>query len=99
MKFTVNHEVGAGTWLQGYVTTTLEKLIETFGEPQRYSGENKVTVNWSMYFEDGTIATIYDWKRYEKGSPALKEVMQFNIGGIRQESVSLVATALKGGSK
>jgi translation initiation factor IF-1 len=27
---------------------------------------DKVTIEWGIRFEDGTIATIYDWKRYEK---------------------------------
>ena len=95
MQYTVDHEVGAGTWLQGYVTTTLARLIEVFGEPQRGGGEDKVTVNWSMVFEDGTIATIYDWKRYELGTPGLTEVMEYNIGGTTREAVSLVKDALK----
>lgn len=95
MLHTINHGVGAGTWLQGYTTTTLEQLIETFGEPQRYSQEDKITVNWSMIFEDGTIATIYDWKRYELGTPQLTEVMEYNIGGTTREAVALVREALK----
>lgn len=99
MLHTINHEVGSGTWLQGYVTTTLDQLIKTFGEPQRYIGEDKVTVNWSMVFEDGTIATIYDWKRYEMGTPQLTEVMEYNIGGTTREAVTLVREALRKGGK
>ena len=94
MQYTVDHELGSGTSLQGYVTTTLARLIEVFGEPQYYGEGDKVTVDWAMAFEDGTVATIYDWKRYEMGTPGLTEVFQYNIGGETKEAAYLVKKAL-----
>jgi hypothetical protein len=52
-----------GTSLQGYVKTTYSDLVAIFGEPER--GGDKTTVEWCIDFEDGTVATIYDWKEYD----------------------------------
>ena len=86
--------LGNGTSLQGYVTTTLDTLIGTFGEPEYYGEGDKVTVDFTILFDNGTIATVYDWKRYEKGTPGLDEVFQYNIGGHNLEAVALVQQAL-----
>lgn len=95
MAFTLDREVQYGTSLKGYVTTTLARLIEVFGEPDYYPEGDKVTVNWSILFDNGTVATIYDWKRYEAGRPGLTEVFQYNIGGLDTEAVSLIKEALR----
>jgi hypothetical protein len=86
----------AGTWLQGYtVTTTRRKLSLAFGEPVEYGEGGKVTIEWGIQFEDGTIATVYDWKRYEQGIPELDELMFYNIGGISPDAVARVEETLK----
>jgi len=51
-----------GTSLKGSVYTTYADLVEVFGEPER--GGDKTTVEWALQFDDGTVATIYDWKEY-----------------------------------
>lgn len=61
MKFKTHADVH-GTHLQGYITAYFHQLVEVFGEPT-YGGD-KVTAEWMLTFEDGTIATIYDWKEY-----------------------------------
>jgi hypothetical protein len=97
MQFTIDPQLGSGTSLKGYVTSTLAELIETFGEPEYFAEGDKVTVEWSILFDNGTVATIYDWKRYEMGRPALTEVFQYNIGGHDHEAVTLVKKALRKG--
>ena len=62
MKFTTDASVN-GTSLKGYVTATYAELVARFGEPER--GGDKTTAEWALAFEDGTVATIYDWKEYE----------------------------------
>ena len=94
MQFTLDPQVGNGTSLRGYVTTTLARLIEVFGEPQYYGEGDKVTVDWAMAFEDGTVATIYDWKRYDLGAPDMDELMEYNIGGFNRDVVELVKNAV-----
>ena len=87
-------EETTGTWLQGSVLTTRAKLTETFGEPVHYEA-SKITLQWGVKFDDGTIATIYDWKRYELGTPDIDEEIIYNIGGLDLGAVRNVKEALK----
>jgi hypothetical protein len=80
MKFT-NDALVNGTSLKGHIVTTYAELVEKFGEPNK--GGDKTTVVWALDFEDGTIATIYDWKYGE--TPMHKT--EWNIGGKSQEAV------------
>jgi hypothetical protein len=81
MKFTKDPGATTGTSLQGYTPTTLRQLIEVFGEPDYYDEGDKVTVEWCLVFEDGTVASIYDYKRYELGTPELDEMYHWHVGG------------------
>ena len=99
MEFKTGNDLdttGTGSSLQGYVTTTRSALIETFGMPTFTTDEDseKVTTEWIIKFQDGTIATIYDWKRYEEGAPALNEVYDWHIGGYTKVAVSRVQETL-----
>ena len=94
MKATRTEEI-AGTWLQGDIRTTRAKIQEAFGEPTFYEAGEKVTVEWGLLFEDGTIATIYDWKRYEDKAPELHEEIVYNIGGITVEAAARVKEVLE----
>jgi hypothetical protein len=94
MKSTKEIEI-AGTFLQGYVETTKTELVSVFGDPITYADGDKVTIEWGIRFEDGTIATIYDWKRYEKGTPKNDELMTYNVGGLDPRAVELVNLAIK----
>ena len=85
------------TSLQGYVTTTRSALIETFGMPAFITDEagwEKVTTEWIIKFDNGIVATIYDWKRYEEGAPSLNEVYEWHIGGNNDLAVSQVRSVL-----
>ena len=85
----------SGTSLQGYIETTKTDLIRAFGDPIWFGEDGeKVTIEWGLLFEDQTIATIYDWKRYEQGTPANDELMTYNIGGLTPRAVDLVKKAL-----
>lgn len=50
------------TCLQGYIDTTYDRLVKVFGAPNMGESD-KVLVEWCLKFEDGTVATIYCWKR------------------------------------
>lgn len=81
-----------GTSLQGYVTTTFDKLNDVFGEPlYPNSGDGKVICEWVLEWEDGTISTIYCWK--------LKTVplgeYNWHIGGNSQKAVDYVTNQMK----
>ena len=93
MKFTQATWTEAnGTSLQGYVTATYDQLVERFGEPE--GGGDKTTVEWCLAFEDGTIATIYDWKEYETPMYAY----DWHIGGKSNTAVTRVKQAFKQGA-
>ena len=87
-------DISNGTSLQGYVTTTMRDLIAAFDEPTFYYPGDKVTVEWEHTFSDGTIVTIYDWKRYDAGVPDMDEIMEYNIGGFNRDVVELVKNAV-----
>jgi len=80
MKFTTDGFT-CGTSLQGHIVTTYAELVEKFGEPK--AGGDKTTVEWALDFEDGTVATIYDWKYGE--TPMHKT--EWNIGGKNSDAV------------
>ena len=72
-----------GTSLKGYVIATRRELEGVFGAPTwaTPSDDQKITTEWVIRFSDETIATIYDWKRYEMGAPEMDEVEVWHIGG------------------
>jgi hypothetical protein len=88
-----------GTSLQGYTSpTTRAELTAILGEPIQFEGGDKVTIEWGVRL-GSTLATVYDWKRYEAGTPALDEVMVYNIGGNDQKAVALIEGLLQLGRK
>jgi|LakMenE18May11ns_1017448.scaffolds.fasta_scaffold9650611_2 hypothetical protein len=95
------HDTTAGGSLQGYIfDITRAEIEKVFGKPtfdeavEPFSGDGKLTVEWCIRFADGTDATIYDWKRYELGTPAMDERTDWNIGGNKFRGVELVAKLL-----
>jgi len=88
MKFEKNVELD-GTSLMGYVTTSYSRLCDVFGDPCRRNGD-KIKVEWSLRFEDGTRASVYDWKEDEipMGN------YQWHIGGDRRSAVDRVQECL-----
>lgn len=58
----VNKDYAAanGTSLCGYINTTFAHLEAVLGAP--IEGGDKTTAEWVIVFEDGTVATVYDWK-------------------------------------
>lgn len=81
MNFTTENVNANGTWLQGYMEATRREIEFAFGEPCFEGEGDKTTTEWELLFEDGTVATIYDWKRYEMGAPEMDERTTWNIGG------------------
>jgi hypothetical protein len=94
MKFTQADWTEANmTSLQGYMRATYNQLVSRFGEPD--GGGDKTTVEWVLKFEDGTVATIYDWK--ECSTPMYE--YDWHIGGKSKRAVTLVEQALCAGAK
>lgn len=96
MGFTTENVNADGTWLQGHIVATRRELEMSFGQPCYEVDDpfDKVTTEWAIQFDDGTIATIYDWKRYELGAPAMDERTTWNIGGETPKAVERVEDSL-----
>ncbi len=92
MKFTTDADVNM-TSLQGYVPARYEDLVAVFGEPE--GGGDKTTVERCLAFEDGTVATIYDWKEYETPMG----LYHWHIGGMSKLAVARVQQAFRQGVK
>ena len=81
------------------VNVSYQKLVETFGkESFGYSGDDKVSAEWNLKFEDGTIATIYDYKTNKKycGKTGIHKTNNndWHIGGCDINASILVKKAL-----
>ena len=86
-----------GTSLQGEVTATYAELCDLFGGHHDGDGY-KVDAEWYVQFDDGTIATIYNWKNGknyegENGLP-LEQIRDWHIGGTSPQAETLVQIAL-----
>ena len=99
MKFNKTIEAN-GTHLQGNVGATYQELVEVFGEPIRHESDgtthmsNKVDAEWRITFEDGTVATIYNYKNglnyLGAEGKRVSEISMWNVGGYDERAVTLV---------
>ncbi len=76
-KVVNDSSVASGACLRGYVTTTYNVLVEKLGMPKNGSADGKTTAEWILSFEDGTVATIYDWR----SNLTPKDLYKWHIGG------------------
>ena len=95
-KFTKTRDIN-DTHLQGNVGATYHELVEIFGEPTRYEPdeyENKIDALWAIKFEDGTVATIYNYKNglnyLGAEGKRVSEISMWNVGGYDERAVTLV---------
>ena len=85
-----------GTSLVGYVKTTYARLVEVFGQPTFTNDADafeKTQAEWVIVFDNGLVASIYDWKQYEAGVP--QGLYDWHIGGTTEEVVNVVVDALQ----
>lgn len=105
MKYTT-HNIAQisinGTSLQGYCdeNTTYAELVALFGEPQKGDGY-KVDAEWTVMFDDGTIASIYNYKNgknYE-GASGMDVIdmtgEDWHIGGNTKKSVEMIRETIE----
>ncbi|UOF82029.1 hypothetical protein [Caudoviricetes sp.] len=93
MNFEHTHAI-SGTSLQGYIETTYKDLVKAFGNPDigpNVLERDKTTCEWGLLFDDGTVATIYDWK--VNYTPT--ESYYWHIGGKSEKAVDLVTKILQ----
>lgn len=82
-----------GTSLVGYVVTTYDKIVNTFGEPYYTSDDptDKVPAEWVITFKDGKVATIYV---YKTGGVVPKEEYRWHVGGNSRDVLGRVSALL-----
>jgi predicted dehydrogenase len=88
MKFTIN-DIDTnvdGTSYKGSIVTDYKTLVRFFGDPNPGSADGKTTCEWVLEFEDGTVATIHDWK---SGSVPT-EKYKWSIGGRESRAVEYI---------
>jgi hypothetical protein len=91
MKFITHNDEDIninGTCRQGYFNTHYAELVTLFGKPHEGDGY-KVDWEWSISFEDGAVATIYNWKNgpnYGNLDAGPGTVKEWNIGGHGSEA-------------
>jgi hypothetical protein len=91
------------TSLRGCITASYTQLVATFGMPMKDGFDDyKSDAEWLVKFDDGTVATIYNWKdgiNYcgsEHGTPT-ESITDWHIGGHTSLAVDYVKQALKEG--
>jgi hypothetical protein len=89
-----------GSCLQGTITCTYAKLVNRFGKPHDStpSADDKVDVEWSFEFNDGTIGTIYNYKNGvaylgKEGTPT-EQITDWHIGGRSKKSLEYINSFL-----
>lgn len=89
-------EASSMTALRGEVTTTRRAIEAVFGKPnfEGKSGDGKVTTEWVIRIGD-TVATIYDYKRYEDGAPTMDEYYDWHIGGKMDYTGNVASTIVE----
>ena len=86
-----------GTSLLGEIVCDYNKLKKLFGKPHS-SDEYKVDAEWDIEFENGEVATIYNWKNGKnyngKNGLATSKITDWHIGGHRPYVVALIKEVL-----
>jgi len=85
-----------GTGLKGYVNITYDEIVSKLGKEHfGASGDNKMLAEWSFKFDDGTVATLYNYKNYDSVDGLdLEDITEWNIGGNSKLAVYHLGKAL-----
>jgi len=80
-----------GTHLIDTIDLPYSEILEAFGKP--LTGDfDKVQAEWTIQFNDGEVATIYDWKE----DKPYWSVTDWHIGGHNHIAAERVINILKG---
>ena len=88
-----------GTHLQGCIDTTYENIVSVLGKEHHKGDEYKTEAEWCIKFEDGTVATLYNWKNGkiycgEEEGLDVQDITEWNIGGHNPRAVALLIDLL-----
>ena len=75
-----NFEAAIGTSYKGRIKATYYALEQKLGKPLKDRDGN---VNWIIRFEDGTIATIYNWCN----AGSVYDLDTWHVGGFNKDAL------------
>ena len=85
-----------GTSLIECIHVFYDTLVQVFGKPMK--GHDKSDAEWEIEFEDGTVATIYNYKDGKnylgKNGMKTKDITYWHIGGHNQKAWDYVKYAI-----
>jgi hypothetical protein len=85
--------------LRGCIEVSYADLVKAFGEPMHEGFDDyKSDAEWNIVFEDGTKASIYNWKdgiNYcgDEGTPT-EFITDWHVGGYDEKAVQRVREVL-----
>ena len=93
MKFKLEDSLNiCGTFNVGNLNFSFDDLVDTFGYPNcGPSGDDKTQVEWHIEFEDGTVATIYDYK----SGYSVEDITFWSVGGRSRTAYERVQEVLR----
>ena len=104
MKYITHNDAGSNintnrTHLQGAIVCTFAELVTAFGNPMKDGFDDyKSDAEWNVQFENGTVATIYNYKNGKNyccdQGLEVWEITQWNIGGHEMDCVHHVRNAV-----
>jgi hypothetical protein len=84
LNFTTSNVNVNSTSLQGYIQCNYVNLCAMFGAPVT-KGLDKSDAEWSIKFDDGQVATIYNWKNGKNyngdAGMATHNIIHWHVGG------------------
>lgn len=87
-----------GSHLQASVTAPYSKIVEVFGEPHNDGDGYKTDAEWVIEFDDGTLATIYNYKDGKNyngpNGLSIQDITDWHIGGFSWKAGHHVHKAL-----
>ena len=94
MKFKVDPFVNInGTGKVGTLNMSFYELVDLFGPPVcGPSADQKTQCEWHIEFEDGTVATIYD---YKLGEIPIEQINYWHVGGSKPAEYGKLLLAIE----
>jgi len=88
-----------GSCYQGEMFAKYHRLVELFGQPHDFFDDYKCDAEWYVEFDDGVIATIYNWKNGRNycgfDAPHVEDIVEWNIGGFSIEAARRIQQLCK----
>lgn len=104
MKYCTHNELPIDTnhtSYKGEIDISYCELCELFGPPLKEGFDDcKSDAEWRIKFENGTIATIYNWKNGRNYCGPLngldvEEITEWNVGGHSIDAIQLVRQVIR----